>query len=60
MFSASIMVNRAVYICMLQNDVADMFQVFLAGGDVKSFTYNQQTTVAVSKAYATLATFSVF
>jgi len=35
-----------------------MFHVFLADGDMKSFTYDQQTTVAVSKAHVTSATFT--
>ena len=44
------------HICMFQADVTDMFHVFLADGDKKSFTYNQQTTVFVSKAHVTRAT----
>ena len=41
---------------VFQNDVADVFHVFLADGDMKSFTYNQQTTVTVSKELVTHAT----
>jgi len=42
------------YICVFQSEVSDVFRVFLANGDMKSFTYNQQTTVAVNiKAHVT-------
>ena len=47
------------HICVFQDDeIADTFNVYLADGDVKSFTYNRQTTVAVSKVHVTTATFA--
>ena len=45
---------------MFQNDAIDVFHVFLAGDDKKSFTYNRQTTVAVSKTHEFLPLLAFF